>query len=264
MTVRRASAELFTRPRYSRCCEVRPVSIASSVMPRMPFTGVRISWLMLAQICDRVGSPRSRTLGFRSSSLRASSVGNISRSARRAVRSVCSARSSDVRAWMIKRSSSAAIMVDHPELEFRPTMRPKDNRRLSKTNDPIPDRRSGRPTSWLHLIPTPHPGWLSNRSRIAAVMTSYTTLERDRTVGEQEGADFEGICLDSGIPNALVPIICVGMPSPTLCVSPHSMTPGIKQSSGHRAVRRIRRAWECVVLGSIMLLHRLYRSPPAF
>src|SRR2546428_6239934 len=34
------------RSRYSRCSRVRSVSRASSVMPRMPFMGVRISWLM--------------------------------------------------------------------------------------------------------------------------------------------------------------------------------------------------------------------------
>ncbi len=35
--------------RYSRCWQVSPVSSASSVMPMMPFIGVRISWLMLAR-----------------------------------------------------------------------------------------------------------------------------------------------------------------------------------------------------------------------
>ncbi len=49
MTVSSESAELLTRPRYSRCRGVSSVSRASSVMPMMPFIGVRISWLMLAR-----------------------------------------------------------------------------------------------------------------------------------------------------------------------------------------------------------------------
>ena len=49
MTLRRESAELLTRLRYSRCRGVSSVSRASSVMPMMPFIGVRISWLMLAR-----------------------------------------------------------------------------------------------------------------------------------------------------------------------------------------------------------------------
>ena len=49
ITVSSESAELLTRPRYSRCRGVSSVSRASSVMPMMPFIGVRISWLMLAR-----------------------------------------------------------------------------------------------------------------------------------------------------------------------------------------------------------------------
>ena len=42
-------AELFTISIESRCSRERRVSSTSSVMPRMPFIGVRISWLMLAR-----------------------------------------------------------------------------------------------------------------------------------------------------------------------------------------------------------------------
>ncbi len=49
MTVSSESAEVFTRARYSRCRGVSSVSRASSVMPMIPFMGVRISWLMLAR-----------------------------------------------------------------------------------------------------------------------------------------------------------------------------------------------------------------------
>ena len=49
MIVSSDSAEDLTMPRYSRCSAVSSVSSASSVMPRMPFIGVRISWLMLAR-----------------------------------------------------------------------------------------------------------------------------------------------------------------------------------------------------------------------
>src|SRR5437879_11276712 len=42
-------AEECTMSRYSRCSGLRSVSSASSVMPRIPFMGVRISWLMLAR-----------------------------------------------------------------------------------------------------------------------------------------------------------------------------------------------------------------------
>ena len=36
--------------RNSRCSLVSSVASASSVMPRMPFMGVRISWLMLGLV----------------------------------------------------------------------------------------------------------------------------------------------------------------------------------------------------------------------
>ena len=43
------SADDRTISRYSRCSGLSSVSSASSVMPRIPFMGVRISWLMLAR-----------------------------------------------------------------------------------------------------------------------------------------------------------------------------------------------------------------------
>ena len=43
------TAELLTRPRYSRCSGFRSDSRTTSVNPMMPFMGVRISWLMLAR-----------------------------------------------------------------------------------------------------------------------------------------------------------------------------------------------------------------------
>ena len=44
-----ASAEAFTKAMSSRCWASSVDSSTSSVMPRMPFMGVRISWLMLAR-----------------------------------------------------------------------------------------------------------------------------------------------------------------------------------------------------------------------
>ena len=49
MRVNKDAAEVFTMPRYSRCSLVNCVSSANSVMPMMPFIGVRISWLILAR-----------------------------------------------------------------------------------------------------------------------------------------------------------------------------------------------------------------------
>ena len=46
------SADDFTRVRYSCCSGSKSVSRASSVMPMMPFMGVRISWLMFARNSD--------------------------------------------------------------------------------------------------------------------------------------------------------------------------------------------------------------------
>ena len=43
-----ASAELFTMPRNCRCSGCSGVASTSSVIPMMPFIGVRTSWLMLA------------------------------------------------------------------------------------------------------------------------------------------------------------------------------------------------------------------------
>ncbi len=43
------SAEALTVSRYSRCCGSSFVLSTSSVMPRMPFIGMRISWLMFAR-----------------------------------------------------------------------------------------------------------------------------------------------------------------------------------------------------------------------
>jgi hypothetical protein len=43
------AAENLTVSRHSRCSAVSGESSASSVMPMMPFIGVRISWLMLAR-----------------------------------------------------------------------------------------------------------------------------------------------------------------------------------------------------------------------
>src|SRR5580704_6542019 len=48
-SVESASADVFTIPRYSHFSFVSSVSKTSSVMPRMPFMGVRISWLIFAR-----------------------------------------------------------------------------------------------------------------------------------------------------------------------------------------------------------------------
>jgi len=50
--VRRDSAELLAVVVYSYCSRVRSVSRISSVIPRVPFIGVRISWLMVARNSD--------------------------------------------------------------------------------------------------------------------------------------------------------------------------------------------------------------------
>ena len=49
MRKRKASVEIITASRYSRCSGVSSVSRASSVIPIIPFRGVRISWLILAR-----------------------------------------------------------------------------------------------------------------------------------------------------------------------------------------------------------------------
>ena len=41
--------ESLTIPKYSRCSDVRSVSSVRSVIPIMPFIGVRISWLIFAR-----------------------------------------------------------------------------------------------------------------------------------------------------------------------------------------------------------------------
>src|SRR5437588_712398 len=48
-TARSEWADDLTISRYSRCSRLSGVPRASAVMPRMPFMGVRISWLMLAR-----------------------------------------------------------------------------------------------------------------------------------------------------------------------------------------------------------------------
>ena len=52
MTVSRFSEQRRTVVRKSRCSGLRGVSRRRSVMPKMPFIGVRISWLMLARNSD--------------------------------------------------------------------------------------------------------------------------------------------------------------------------------------------------------------------
>ena len=49
ITVSSASAECLTASEYSHCSASSGVDISSSVIPRMPFKGVRISWLMVAR-----------------------------------------------------------------------------------------------------------------------------------------------------------------------------------------------------------------------
>ena len=48
ITLSSARPDDLTITMNSRCRDVRSVSSTRSVMPRMPFIGVRISWLMLA------------------------------------------------------------------------------------------------------------------------------------------------------------------------------------------------------------------------
>jgi len=45
----KASADNFAMFKYSRCSESRSVSRTNSVIPMIPFMGVRISWLMFAK-----------------------------------------------------------------------------------------------------------------------------------------------------------------------------------------------------------------------
>ena len=49
MTPSRESPDDFSIPRYSRCSGTNSVFKTRSAMPRMPFSGVRISWLMFAR-----------------------------------------------------------------------------------------------------------------------------------------------------------------------------------------------------------------------
>lgn len=49
MILIRESADVFMASLYSRCSRDKGVSKASSVIPYIPFMGVRISWLMLAR-----------------------------------------------------------------------------------------------------------------------------------------------------------------------------------------------------------------------
>ena len=58
ITVRSASADDLTSPTDSRWSAVSSVSRIRSVMPMMPFIGVRISWLMLARnsLLDRLAA----------------------------------------------------------------------------------------------------------------------------------------------------------------------------------------------------------------
>ena len=49
ITVSKESADTFTVSRHSLCPRFSSVSRAKSVMPMMPFSGVRISWLILAK-----------------------------------------------------------------------------------------------------------------------------------------------------------------------------------------------------------------------
>ena len=53
---------------YSRCCGDRSVASSSSVIPMTPFSGVRISWLMLARNSDfeREASTASANARWRS------------------------------------------------------------------------------------------------------------------------------------------------------------------------------------------------------
>ena len=76
------SADIFTVSRHSRVSGCRLVSSASSVIPMMPFIGVRISWLMLARnsLFARLASialsraAAMSTFTARSSAVRASTV----------------------------------------------------------------------------------------------------------------------------------------------------------------------------------------------
>ena len=52
MTVISASPEVRTASAYSRCSSLRSVSSSRPLMPITPFSGVRISWLMLATNSD--------------------------------------------------------------------------------------------------------------------------------------------------------------------------------------------------------------------
>ena len=52
MTPSSASPDAAAVCAYSRCSRSSSVSSSSSVMPITPFSGVRISWLMLARNSD--------------------------------------------------------------------------------------------------------------------------------------------------------------------------------------------------------------------
>ena len=70
MTVSSDSAEDRIVATKSCCSGSSRVDSASSLMPMMPFIGVRISWLTLARNSDlrrNASSPASRASGFNSS-----------------------------------------------------------------------------------------------------------------------------------------------------------------------------------------------------
>jgi hypothetical protein len=63
----------------ARCCALSAVWRSSSVMPRMPFIGVRISWLIVARNSLFARLPASaRSLALRSSAVRDSTSASSS------------------------------------------------------------------------------------------------------------------------------------------------------------------------------------------
>ena len=159
MTDSSESADALTMSRHSRCSGLGPVSRAASVMPRIAFIGVRISWLTLARNSDlaRLAASAS-SLALRSWTFcrRVRAWARFSRlSSLRswAFRSSTGVRSSNVASAPRQTPSSPRIDVEFTET-FRAAPRPARSRRIDPrwgTPSAIAraqGRASGRGAGW--------------------------------------------------------------------------------------------------------------------
>ena len=193
-----ASAELLTIVRYSRCSATSGVSSASSVMPMMPFSGVRISWLMfarnslfawLASSATRVAAAssavRSRTLRSRSSVSARSSV--LSRSRWTSACSSC---------WYESREPRL-----HPVDVFE--QRGDLGRRIRRRAAPRPGRRAPRccARSSTSFLERPRHGARERaRAEHGAAERQQHQHQRERVVAGRLQAQIQQRLLDEDLP----------------------------------------------------------------